>query len=255
MTLHELHEMLHSYFCIKDFPNDPSLNGIQVQNSQPKEKKIRTMAFAVDACADTIKKAIEAHADTLFVHHGLFWGREQAITGMHYERIKQLILNDIALYACHLPLDAHPITGHNYALARLIGLENLQPFGQWQQSVIGVKGSFTKPKTIDAIVNAMFTDGSKPLTVLPFGKKEIHTAGIISGGGAGEITQAIEQNLDVYITGEIKHENYHTALENEISLIAGGHYATEKHGLRLLMEKIEKETDIVCVFLESPTGL
>lgn len=255
MTLIELNTYISTYLKIQDFPNDISLNGIQVQNSQPAVKEIKKIAFAVDACADTIHRAHLAQADMLFVHHGLFWGYEQSLTGIHYDRIRQLILNDIALYACHLPLDAHQEIGHNYALARQIGLENLEPFGVWKNTVIGVKGTFTKPKTIEQILKAMFTDGAAPVTVLPFGNKDIKTAGIICGGGAREVEQAIEQNLDVYITGETKHESYHTILENKISLIAGGHYETEKLGLKLMMEKIQAEKGISCVFIESPTAL
>lgn len=255
MTLNELNTYISSYLKIQDFPNDTSLNGVQVQNSEPDTKQITKIAFAVDACGDTIRRAHLAQADMLFVHHGLFWGYEQGITGIHYERIRQLILNDTALYACHLPLDAHREIGHNYALARQIGLENLEPFGVWKNTVIGVKGGFTKPKSIDQIINAMFTDGAAPVTVLPFGNKEIKTAGIICGGGAREVEQAIQQKLDVYITGETKHESYHTILENKISLIAGGHYETEKLGLKLMMEKIQTEKDIPCVFIESPTAL
>ena len=133
MTLTQLDAFLSSYLHIQDFPNDISLNGIQVQNSQPGTKQIKKAAFCVDACRDTINRSIQAHADLLFVHHGLFWGREQGLTGIHYERISQLIQNDLALYACHLPLDAHKEIGHNYSLARKIGLSELEPFGEWNR--------------------------------------------------------------------------------------------------------------------------
>ncbi len=255
MTLTTLDSFISSYLHMKDFPNDISLNGVQVQNSQPDTKEISKIAFAVDACLDTIIRAHQAQADMLFVHHGLFWGHEQSITGIHYTRIKELITADIALYACHLPLDAHTEIGHNYALAKQIGLTNLQPFGVWKNTTIGVKGEFSTPCSIDRIIKDMFTDGAEPMTVLPFGNKDIRTAGIICGGGAREVEQAIDQNLDLYITGETKHESYHVIMENKISLIAGGHYETEKLGLKLLMEKINKETNISCVFIESPTGL
>ncbi|MBU0626659.1 Nif3-like dinuclear metal center hexameric protein [Patescibacteria group bacterium] len=58
-------------------------------------------------------KAIKEKLDLLIVHHGLFWGIEQTITGLMYKRVSKLIKNDIALYACHLPLDAHPVVGNN----------------------------------------------------------------------------------------------------------------------------------------------
>ena len=255
MTLNELTIYLNDFLRVENFPNDPSKNGIQVQNSQPDTKEIKKIAFAVDACADTINRAVLEQADMLFVHHGLFWGLEHTLTGIHYNRIRQLIIADTALFACHLPLDAHQEIGHNYALARQIGLENLEPFGVWKNTSIGVKGSFPEQKTIDQVVKEVCKDGAKPITVLPFGRRDIKSVGIICGGGAREVEQAIEQNLDLYITGETKHESYHTILENRISLIAGGHYETEKLGLKLMMEKIKREKGISCVFIESPTSL
>ena len=50
MTLNELNTYISSYLKIQDFPNDSSLNGVQVQNSEPDTKQITKIAFAVDAC-------------------------------------------------------------------------------------------------------------------------------------------------------------------------------------------------------------
>ena len=105
---------------------DLSQNGVQVQNSG---KEIKKVAFAVDACLQSIKEAAERKADMLFVHHGLFWSRSLRIMGNHYHRIKALLDNDIVLYAVHLPLDAHPLYGNNIGLARRLELENLKEFG------------------------------------------------------------------------------------------------------------------------------
>ena len=46
---------------------------------------------------------------------------------------------------------------------------------------IGVKGKFESPLSIDQIISKLFVDNQKPFVVLPFGKKEISTVGIISG--------------------------------------------------------------------------
>ena len=98
-------------------------------------------------------------------------------------------------------------------------------------------------------------DNQKPLCVLPFGKKEISTVGIISGGASHDVYQAIDENLDLYITGEIGHDNYHQCLENKINFIAGGHYQTETVGVSLLMKKLKEEKNIDTVFIDVPTGL
>lgn len=231
---------------------DPSQNGIQVDNDGAEIKRV---AFAVDACLASIEKAIQAGAGMLFVHHGLFWRDPVCIRGIVYNRVKLLIENNLALYASHLPLDAHCESGNNSGLVSRLGLINVMPFGKWKGHTIGFKGVFNEEAVLDDVFPLLFPDGGKPLHVLPFGPKKIHTIGIISGGGSDEVFQAIEEGLDLYITGEISHEIYHVALENKIHVIAGGHYQTETIGPRLLAERLGRETGIDTVFLDIPTGL
>ena len=88
-----------------------------------------------------------------------------------------------------------------------------------------------------------------------FGKERIETVGIISGGAPHELEQAIEQKLDLYITGEASHVIYHQALENSINVICGGHYNTEVWGCRLLADKCAADTGLKTMFIDNPTGL
>ena len=50
---------------------------------------VSRVAFAVDACLETVERAIQAGAGLLFVHHGLFWGRSLALRGRHYRIVTQ----------------------------------------------------------------------------------------------------------------------------------------------------------------------
>jgi len=74
MTLNELDAWFNAFLKKEDFASDPSLNGIQIQNSAPDSIEIKKLAFAVDACEATARAAAEAGAQALVVHHGLFWG-------------------------------------------------------------------------------------------------------------------------------------------------------------------------------------
>ncbi len=255
MNIFELDRYFAELLQIEDFSAaDISQNGLQVENSG---KPIKKVAFAVDACMQTIASAAERNADVLFVHHGLFWNKSLTVCGSHYKRIKALLDADIALYAVHLPLDAHPIYGNNAGLANRLGLENLTKFGMWHGVKIGLYGNMPLQNqffSIDKVVNLLFPDGEKPACILPFGKSEIKTAGIISGGAASEISEAIALNLDLYITGEIEHVTYHIALENKINVIAGGHYQTETVGVNLTAKKLEQDTNIETFFIDVPTG-
>jgi len=231
---------------------DGSLNGIQVSKKNP---EIVRAAFAVDACMEVFERAADWGADLVFVHHGIFWGKPVPVTGRHYKRISFLIEKDIALYAAHLPLDVHSEIGNNAGLAKAVGLQDLQPFGKYKGKMIGVKGAFPSSRTIEEIIVSLGLDPESCLGILPFGKKNILTAGVIAGGGAMEVEEALEQDLDLYLTGDVAHEVYHYCLEGGINMISCGHYNTETFGPRLMMEQVRKDTPLETMFIDIPTGL
>ena len=83
----------------------------------------------------------------------------------------------------------------------------------------------------------------------------VETVGIISGGAGDDVVQAIDEGLDLFITGEVPHEVYSTVRESGINLLAGGHYQSEVFGVKALQRMTEKELGIESVFLDIPTGL
>ena len=253
MNTKEIDSYFKKLLNIEDFSNiDVSKNGLQVDNDGSPITKI---AFAVDASLETIKRASILSASLLFVHHGLFWKEVELVRDSHYKRIKALLDGNIALYACHLPLDSHNIYGNNAGLADRIGLENRNPFATYHGKSIGVMGKLEKEATIEQLCTQLFPNGEKVSHILPFGKEKNSTVAILSGSGAGNLDEAIERGADLYITGEIKHETYHKALEAGINVIAGGHYNTETVGVSLLMRKAQLDLNIETCFIDVPTGL
>ena len=232
--------------------SDNSLNGIQVDNDGGDIGKI---AFGVDAGMETIERAADSGAGMLFVHHGLFWGEPLRLSGSHRQRVKLLLDRNMCLYAVHLPLDQHPQFGNNAVLAELLGLENIEPFGDYHGRKIGYKGLFAAPASIDEAVRKIAFNNSPPVGVYPFGKKENVSCAIISGGAAREAKQAIDEGVDLYVTGEMSHSMYHECLEGKLNMIAGGHYATEVWGLRAVMRHCAEELHIDTEFIDVPTGL
>src|SRR5690242_18299242 len=87
-------------------------NGLQVENGGT----VTRIAAAVDASIATVRMAIQAGADLLLVHHGLFWSPSHPWTGKRWELLCLLLKNDLAVYSSHLPLDAHPRLGNNARL-------------------------------------------------------------------------------------------------------------------------------------------
>ena len=255
MTLIEFDNYINAFLRKEDFASDISLNGIQIQNSDPNGKQIKKVAFAVDACEATAKAAAEQGADVLFVHHGLFWGHCQTITGSFYKRVSTFIKNDLALCAYHIPLDANNPYGNNFGLAAKLGLVNCGQFGSWRGMILGVKGELPAECSVEELAAKLMRPGKEPRAVLSFGKAKIKTVGIISGGASEDVEDAVAHGLDCYITGEFAHEDFHFAQEMGINVIAGGHYETETMGVSLVMQKVQNELGLECVFIDEPTGL
>lgn len=119
---------------------------------------------------------------------------------------------------------------------------------------IGVYGSLKKTMSVEELSDKILA-GQKPSQVLAFGKKEIKTVGIISGGAGEDFEQAAALGLDAYVTGEVEHQLYHSIKETGINVIAGGHYQTETVGVNLVMAKLKKEKKIDVEFIDIPTGM
>lgn len=253
MKIRELLNDLSTYLNIEDFAKcDVSLNGLQVGNPDCEVKKV---AFAVDACRETIDKAVKAKANLLIVHHGLFWGKPLAVTGAHYNRVKTLLDNNICLFACHLPLDAHPEVGNNAQIAKKLGLENIKPFSEYHGKLIGFYGTSEKGLTNQEIIDLLKVRVNGTTVVIPAGKKKSKKIGIISGGAPYDVHDAIDMGLDAYITGENAHSVYHDCIENKINMLCLGHYETETFGVKALSEYIKKQYKLETCFIDAPTRL
>ena len=253
MTLMELDRWFRSLLDLEKAEGaDSSLNGIQVSR---RTREVGKVAFAVDACRETIRRAAEWGADVLFVHHGIIRKPGARLTGARYERVRLLAEKDIALYAAHLPLDMHPEVGNNIGIARRLGLAEVAPFGVYHGLTIGFKGRLPEPLDLNGLIRRLTGGDASSVRFLPFGPEAIGTVGIISGGAPSEVAQAIGEELDAYVTGEPSHDVYHNCLESRIHAIFAGHYFTETFGVTLLAERLARETGLETRFIDVPTGL
>ncbi len=231
---------------------DDSLNGLQVSRSGA---EVARVAFAVDASLESIRRAAEAGAQLLFVHHGLFWGKPLRLEGFLRARIKLLLDADLALWACHLPLDRHPEVGNNAVLADMLGLVDREPFGLYHGVQLGFKGRLPEAIDLAEARKRILPDGSPALALIPAGPASIRSAAVVSGGAAFEVNEAIREGLDLYVTGEASHSIYAAVTESATSFLAAGHYATEVHGVKAVAARLGRETELETLFLDLPTGL
>ena len=242
MDRDKLVRYLDNYLRLGDFPQDPSLNGLQVEG----KPEVTKVGAAVDAGEAIFRKALEEGVDFLLVHHGLFWGRPFPIVGHHKRRLALLFQGGINLYAAHLPLDAHPGVGNNAVLARALGLEDLEP---WD---VGVKGRFPLPVPLVQVADRLGQlTGMQPL-VHQGGPDQVETVIIVSGSGTGLLAKV---DADLFVTGEPKHAVFHETFERGLNVIYAGHYDTETFGVKALAQHLKERFGLPWVFLDHPTGL
>ena len=236
-----------------DYP--PALNGVQVSHRGPVTK----IAAAVDCSLRTIEAAGVAGANLLLVHHGLFWGGLQPLTGPHLGRVRALLRADIALYSAHLPLDAHATFGNSRLLAGELGLTVSGGYARHEQIDCGVRGEADlDTAALLERVRAWATPWGHHAvaSALPPGHRTRRWA-ICSGAGAqvDTLREAYATGVDTLIVGEGPHWSAVDAPERGLVIVYAGHYATETPGVRALAAHLSERFGLPWDFIHSPTGL
>lgn len=244
--LHRLVAFLNAQFAAHTLP-DASHNGLQVENNG----RISRICAGVDASLEFFQAAHRCGADLLVCHHGISWGDSlKQLTALNYRRVEFLMKHNMALYASHLPLDAHPRWGNNILLARALGLRHLRRFGVYHGIEIGYAGHLSQTMALrDFSARLGRVLGCTP-TVLNYGTPHIQKVGVVSGGAAFALEEAHAQGLDVLVTGEVSLQGYVLARDLEFNAIFGGHYATEKLGVQAVANALARRFRLPAEFVD-----
>lgn len=234
---------------------DGAMNGLQLQNSGT----VARVATAVDFSIHTVQGAVDAGAQLLLVHHGMFWGGAQSLVAHRYHRLKLAIDSGLAVYSSHLPLDLHPTLGNNRLLAKAMGLQPDGGFGRYHGIEIGVCGQ-CEIATMDLFAKVRgFVEplGSTLVTTPVDASRRTRTWAVLTGAGASSETlhEALVRGIDTLVVGEGPHHTAVEAAELGIAVAYAGHYATETLGVQALAQELERTFSLPWTFIHRPTGL
>ncbi len=246
-------------------------NGLQVEG----KAQISKIVSGVTASRALIEAAIDAKANAIFVHHGLFWrGQTGVVTGWMKERLKLLLAHDINLFAYHLPLDAHPELGNNAQLGQKLGFitpkaverGEITHFGDqslgWMANIeqSSDKNSLNQPfspenlqkhleKILKRHVAGVFIASSAIKNVANKGAA-IKNVAWCTGGAQSYFEAAIAAGADAFITGEMSEPQAHLAHECGVAYFACGHHATERYGAPAVAAHVAEKLGIEHEFIE-----
>ncbi|WP_114968981.1 Nif3-like dinuclear metal center hexameric protein [Rhodoferax ferrireducens] len=222
-------------------------NGLQVEGAA----SVRKIVSGVTASRALIEAAIAAQANTIFVHHGLFWkGQDGRVTGWMKQRLALLLAHDINLFAYHLPLDAHPELGNNAQLGLQLGLKAQSRFGEQDLGFLGERigpGGF---ETAEVLAQHIENKLNRPVALVNVAQRAIRKVAWCSGGAQSYFEAAIAAGADAFITGEISEPQAHYARECGVAYLACGHHASERFGAPAVAAHVAAQFGLAHEFID-----
>ena len=219
------------------------------------EAECNGVLVAVDVTDAVIEEAREKGANLIVTHHPMIFGGVKRITpkdatGRH---IIKLIKNDMAVYAAHTNLD-NLKDGVNGILAQVLGLTEChilrQMAGQPSPEVgAGMVGSLPYPMPTQAFLEQVKVCLGLPiLRVSDIASPAVSRVAICGGAGSFLIGDAIRQNADIYLTGDMKYHDFQRA-EGRITLVDIGHFESEQFSKELIYSIISKKFSNFACFI------
>ena len=164
-------------------------NGLQVEG----KARICKIVSGVTASLALIDAAIDAGADALLVHHGLFWrGQDGRLTGWLKARVARLMQHELNLFAYHLPLDAHAELGQQRPTGPQPWAGQAdERFGEQALGFIGDSAGLATTAALAAAGGGRGAGPGAPL-LLPGDGRPLRRMAWCTGGAQGYFEAAIE---------------------------------------------------------------
>lgn len=238
---------LDTYLSCNALP-DYAPNGLQIEG----RPEIQRLCSAVSISRDVIQQAAQNKADAILVHHGFFWrGERSVITGIRRQRIGEMIVHDLNLFAYHLPLDVHPVVGNNACLAKRLPVHDLAqhdvekiPKGLWSARL---DQTFSGEAMFQVLNDVFF---QQPIHIAAE-SRPIQSIAWCTGAAQDFLEDAHHLGVDAYISGEISERTFDLAKELNIHYYACGHHATERYGVQALGAHLADKFGLEHQFIET----
>lgn len=241
MDVSHIVERINDFFEVNNKEVYSSESGITYQA----DKQVRKLGYCVNLTLETIEKA-KAHGVDMMVTHHDAWDE---IYGLKEACIEKLKSYSISHYYNHLPLDDCNF-GTNDSLLRKLNLRNTKRTHEWEGLYFGRTAEYDEEIEFNELVKNIEKLLEEPVKSCQFNSKKVKKVGLVCGnGGSTEcLKESVDNNCDVYITGECDLTTIQYAEFKGINLIIGSHTFTEIFGIESLALKLAeniKELEIV----------
>ncbi|WP_338989119.1 Nif3-like dinuclear metal center hexameric protein [Spiroplasma endosymbiont of Seladonia tumulorum] len=178
---------------------------------------VAKIMVSLDLTSEVITAAVAKQINVIITHHPFCFGKKKRIQQIPYKRAIIDLLNkhQITVYALHTNYDGLM----NELILQELNPQKIVPFDD-DLTMIGYVSLtadeiITKLKAIFKIITVQHN-----LSTL---EQPIKTVAL-SAGAAGDVIAKINQNIDLFITGEVKWDQWVLANEKQLAVICFNHY-------------------------------
>ncbi len=256
MEAKKLYQELETFFNPNRY-EDFVQNGVLADNTEVIHK-VYTATFSSSEVLEKLRCA-GAHDCLLFTHHPGAQHPESEppayFTAAEKNYMKE---NHISHYSLHLPMDQLNPYSPGVSLAKQMGLTPFDSFFEEGGSVMGVicTGSFRRA---DQVLEKVETLMGHKCRLYEYGGKDLKDGRIAIAAGGAEGTELYETlknaGVTLFVTGVGTKEadwfapSHEAAAQAGVSILAAGHYSTEKFALMAMCEFF-RERGIDAEFIE-----
>ena len=213
------------------------------------DDEVHKALLAVDVTEEVLDEAETEGCNIVLTHHPIvFHALKRFNSADPVQRcVERAIRSRIALYACHTNLDSAP-GGMSWRLAEMLGvgkLEVLQPSEAGEGVGFGVVGEL--PESADTVEFMRLIQ--RRLEVKAIRHSDIATSAVrrvavCTGAGASLIGDARRAGADIYITADLKYNDFMTP-DKALTVADIGHFESEYCAIELLFDILSKN---LCTF-------
>lgn len=213
------------------------------------DDEVHKALLAVDVTEEVLDEAEAEGCDIVLTHHPIiFHALKRFNSADPVQRcVERAIRSRIALYACHTNLDSAP-EGMSWRLAEILGVGNLgvlQPSEAGEGVGFGVVGELSE--SVDTVEFMQFIRrklGVKVVRYSDTATSAVRRVAVCTGAGASLIGEARRAGADIYITADLKYNDFMTP-DKVLTVADIGHFESEYCAIELLFDILSKN---LCTF-------
>lgn len=197
------------------------------------ESDVSKAVVSLDCDINTVDFAKKNGANLIITHHPVIFEPIKSVR--ENDIVFGLIKSGISVISMHTNLDIGT-DGVNDTLCKVLELTDVAPYTAADGYLLKA-GKTDKHTADDFARHIKFKLGGCVRYVK--GNEPINTVLVCSGSGGSYIDEAISGGFDAFVTADVKHNVFISAINSGISLFDGGHFNTENIIVKPLCSRLQ----------------